>query len=110
VLRDVPAGSATGVLLQEVKAADDQTLESVDYYTLAKQHDAAGFASLEDEMAAQRIRDVRTGKGRRRHRYALVRLTGTVVQYATGLIVGAFQALVLLFYQWIVDPAADGTW
>jgi hypothetical protein len=27
-----------------------------------------------------------------------------------GLIVGAFQGLVVLFYQWVVDPAEHGTW
>lgn len=32
------------------------------------------------------------------------------LQYVVGLIVGAFQALVVLFYQWVVDPAEHGTW
>jgi len=27
-----------------------------------------------------------------------------------GLIFGAFQAVVVLFYQWVVDPAEHGTW
>lgn len=31
-------------------------------------------------------------------------------QYMVGLIVGAFQAVVVLFYQWVVDPAEHGTW
>jgi hypothetical protein len=31
-------------------------------------------------------------------------------QYVVGLIVGAFQGLVVLFYQWVVDPAEHGTW
>jgi hypothetical protein len=32
------------------------------------------------------------------------------LQYVVGLIVGAFQGLVVLFYQWVVDPAEHGTW
>lgn len=36
--------------------------------------------------------------------------TPSPMQYVVGLIVGAFQALVVLFYQWVVDPAEHGTW
>lgn len=32
------------------------------------------------------------------------------MQYMVGLIVGAFQAIMVLFYQWVVDPAEHGTW
>lgn len=34
----------------------------------------------------------------------------TPLQYMVGLIVGAFQAVMVLFYQWVVDPAEHGTW
>ena len=104
VLRDVPAGSSTGRLLQEIKAADDDSLESFDYYTMAKQHDAAGNPPGEEDIHSRRH------GSSRRHRNVITRASLAVGQYMAGLIVGAFQALIIIFYQWVVDPAADGTW
>ena len=40
----------------------------------------------------------------------LARVAVTAGQYLAGLVVGALQALVVLFYQWVVDPAEYGTW
>lgn len=104
VLRDVPAGSSTGGLLQEIKAADNDSLESIDYYTMAKQHDAVGCAPGEEDIHSRRHHNTR------RHRNVITRASLAVGQYVAGLVVGAFQALIILFYQWVVDPAADGTW
>ena len=104
VLRDVPAGTATGQLLQEVKAADDPSLESIDYYTMARQHDAVG-CSPDDEMAM-----TAPTTARRRRGNVITRASLAVAQYVAGLVVGVFQAMIILFYQWVVDPAADGAW
>lgn len=104
VLRDVPAGSSTGKLLQEIKAADDESLESIDYYTMAKQHDAFGSAPGEEDINSHHRHNSR------RHRNVITRASLAVGQYVAGLVVGALQALIILFYQWVVDPAADGTW
>ena len=104
VLRDVPAGSATGQLLQELKAADDESFEAIDYQRMAQQHDAAGGASESAEALALRR------YGNRRSGNVITRASLAVVQYVTGLIMGAFQAVFIIFYQWVVDPAADDTW
>lgn len=104
VLRDVPAGSATGQLLQEIKAADDVSFEAIDYQTMAQQHDAAGCGSESAEALALR------SYGNRRSGNVITRASLAVIQYVAGLIMGAFQAVFILFYQWVVDPAADGTW
>lgn len=137
VLKDVPAGSTTGVLLQEVKAANDESLESVDYLTLAQQHDATmdeyDAARSFDEGSTSSNRTTRspaavasrtTGERtaaslaagspptshRRHRRHFVVEITWALLQYVSGLVVGAFQAIIIVFYQWVVDPAPDGTW
>ena len=111
VLREIPEGTATGKLLQEVKAAEDIYGE-LDHAVLARQHDAA-TAALEARHS-RNIRAIETAISEARTSIRrgnlVIRLTGTLAQYIFGLIVGAFQALVLIFYQWIVDPADDGTW
>jgi len=104
VLRDVPAGSATGQLLQELKAADDESFGAIDYQRMAQQHDAASGGSESAEALALR------SYGKRRGGNVITRASLAVIQYVTGLIVGAFQAVFIIFYQWVVDPAADGTW
>jgi Raffinose synthase or seed imbibition protein Sip1 len=107
VLRDVPAGSATGQLLQELKAADDESFEAIDYQRMAQQHDAGGFGSEAAEALALRRRD---GTQHRRGGNVITRASLAVIQYVAGLIMGAFQAVFIIFYQWVVDPAADDTW
>lgn len=98
VARDIPAGSATGVLLQEVIAAEDGNLESLDYETMAQQHGSLGPPVI-------------GGAGKKRkHKNPVIRITGTLVEYLIGLVFGVFQALILLFYQWVVDPASYGSW
>jgi raffinose synthase len=105
VLRDIPAGSSTGVLLQEVKAAEGESLSSVDFTSLAQQHNANAPPAPSSPITAAGKRG-----SRRRRRPLVVAVTGTLIQYGWGLVAGTFQALVILFYQWVVDPAADGTW
>jgi hypothetical protein len=105
VLRDVPAGSATGQLLQEVKAADDESFEAIDYQTMAQQHDAVGCGSETVEALA-----IRSYNRNRRGGNVITRASLAVIQYVAGLVMGAFQAVFIIFYQWVVDPAADDTW
>lgn len=132
ILRDIPEGTATGRLLQEVKAADDVTLESIDYHTIAQQHNA-GAASPAEIRALRALKQAlgekkRAGKlkkgapeeekppsatgrsRRRRHGNIIFTATSAVGQYVAGLLMGALQALFLIFYQWVVDPASYGTW
>lgn len=119
VLRDIPEGTSTGRLLQEIKGADDETLQSVDYHTIAQQHDARALKALvgvleeegEEGRAAARAPDASPYTRKRRPRGNLVyRASQAIGQYILGLVVGGFQALILIFYQWVVDPAAYGTW
>lgn len=111
VLREIPEGTATGKLLQEVKGAEDMYGE-VDHAALARQHDAATEAvEARNSRSLQAIQSaISESRGSHRRGNLVVRVTGTLAQYFVGLLVGAFQALVLIFYQWIVDPAEDGTW
>lgn len=38
------------------------------------------------------------------------RVTSGILEYFTGLLMGMLQSIVLITYQWVVDPAAPGTW
>jgi hypothetical protein len=120
MLRAIPEGSATGRILQEVKAADGAGGGESDaalVRAIAQQH--AAHAPAEDTAAGDaepdgaKRRRTRVGparRARRGRRPFVVSVTGALLQYGWGVVVGAFQALVLLFYQWVVDPAADGEW
>lgn len=110
-LKDVPAGTATGRILEEIRALED--LEgsfmgsTLDVETLALQHAPEMLESTYDDEGAAHT----TIAVRRRHKKPLIfRLTWAALQYVVGLAAGAFQALVLFFYIWIVDPAAYGSW
>eukprot|EP00887_Chlorella_sp_A99_P005608 scaffold1.g5608.t1 len=100
VAKEIPAGSSVGSLLEELRASEDAS-RPLDYHALSQQH-ATSKASL---PAAPWPR-----------KRLLVRITVTMFQYLAGasccrcMVVGAFQALVVLFYQWVVDPADYGTW
>lgn len=129
VLRDIPEGTSTGRLLQEIKGADDETLLSVDYHTIAQQHDARALKALvgvlEEEgddsqtknktqtqvTEQEALKQSTSFPRKRRPKGNLVyRASQAIGQYILGLVVGGFQALILIFYQWVVDPAAYGTW
>jgi hypothetical protein len=115
VLRDIPAGSAVGAIFEEIKATDgsqdfvegDPALSS---HLLAQQHE--GRASLPSSSSSGDPQALLPGRSlrRRRHRNLVFRLTGAALRYTVGLVAGAFQALIVVFYQWVVDPAAYGTW
>jgi hypothetical protein len=120
MLRAIPEGTATGRILQEVKAADGAGGGESDaalVRAIAQQH--AAHAPAEDtavgdaDPGGAKRRRTRVGparRARRGRRPFVVSVTGALLQYGWGVVVGAFQALVLLFYQWVVDPAADGEW
>ncbi|KAL4423584.1 hypothetical protein ABPG77_004624 [Micractinium sp. CCAP 211/92] len=96
--KEVPAGTAMGAYLQEIRASgppdEDGTQSGVDYHALARQHVPAESTALAPV----------------KHRPLAIRAVSTIFQYMVGLIVGAFQAIMVLFYQWVVDPAEHGTW
>lgn len=98
--KEIPAGTAMGAYLQEIRASgppEEGALSGVDYHSLARQHVVTD--SMEDLALAPTKRMP-----------LVIRATSTLFQYAVGLVFGAFQALVVLFYQWVVDPAEHGTW
>ena len=116
--KDIPAGTATGTILAEVKASEGA--ESLDFHSMAHQHGAGKAAAVSKGAAAAAAKKGGKGGGGsssgglaprgKRQRRMVYRLTGAVLQYVVGLVAGAFQALVIVFYQWIVDPAEHGTW
>jgi hypothetical protein len=100
--KEIPAGTAMGAYLQEIRASGPPEADldaAVDYHALARQHVITGSADLEGAALVQA-----------RHKPLVIRAVASIFQYVVGLIVGAFQALVVLFYQWVVDPAEHGTW
>ncbi|KAI3433391.1 hypothetical protein D9Q98_003207 [Chlorella vulgaris] len=103
--RDVPAGTAMGAYLQEIRASgppeDDEAPSGVDYHSLARQH--AISSSVEEGPASP-------AKAKAPYRPLVIRASSTIFQYIVGLIFGFFQAFIVIFYQWVVDPAEHGTW
>ncbi|KAL4431159.1 hypothetical protein ABPG75_006415 [Micractinium tetrahymenae] len=96
--KEVPAGTAMGAYLQEIRASgppeEDGALSGVDYHALARQHIVPESTALVPAKRGPLV----------------IRASSTIFQYVVGLIVGAFQAVMVLFYQWVVDPAEHGTW
>jgi hypothetical protein len=99
--KEIPAGSATGAILAEIIAVENNEPGSslLNAELLAYQHVAEERAVVEAALSS-----------RRRRKPLVFRLTGVAAQYVGGLMVGAFQALILLFYIWLVDKADYGTW
>lgn len=95
----IPPGSYTGRLLEEV-ASVDETSEKANF---RPQHQGQKAAALETVGEEKQTRVQHQGS-------IIKRASLKVVQSLLGFIMGVLSALLLTFYQWVVDPAPPGSW